>query len=139
DNPTSLFDPNGKEVRFGSRFERFLSFFGYKTENLKRLEHIRDRLVSTPTGKGLYEKLDASPQIINVNAASPLFTESGNQAVGITEVAVDANKNQIVEEIQVSIDPEASKKKEGLDELKNDDAASATLGVLVKHFHYQNS
>lgn len=66
-NPIIFLDPDGRKIVLGSRLDRFLNTFRIKTSNLRRLENIANRLKSTATGRALFQKLDVSSQVINVD------------------------------------------------------------------------
>ena len=70
-NPLKYVDPDGREIKLGSTTDRILSFFGYKTENLRKIEAGIRTLRSTPTGNSLYQDLHSRPDVtVSITAGS---------------------------------------------------------------------
>jgi RHS repeat-associated protein len=132
-NPLKNIDPDGREVVLGSWLERTVNkVTGYKTDNLKRLEGVVDRLNSTETGRALYNDLDSRKEIVNIDIKDNLTNKQGDNLNGLTSPKGDP-KGSKATGVDILIDPNSANTDVRNAGLKNDDGAVTTLGHEMGH------
>ena len=130
-NPIVFIDLDGNKIVLGSTIDRVANFFGYKTENLKRLEGITTALKNTETGSKLYNQLDARSETITIVIKNDLKNPSGQKLNGITEVT--AVENDHVSEVTVTIDPNSANSDARNTKMVGDQGAATTLAHELGH------
>lgn len=132
-NPLKNVDPDGRKVVLGSWWDRAVNnVTGYKTDNLKRLENVVDRLNSTETGRTLYNDLDSRKEIINVDIKENLTNKQGDKLNGLTSPVGDP-KGAKATGADILIDPNSANTDARNVGMKNDDGTATTLGHEMGH------
>jgi hypothetical protein len=120
------------KITLGNWIDRAIaSIFGYKSENLQKLENYTSLLQSTETGKELYNTLDQKEEVININIKENLVTKDGTKINGVTSPSMDENSK--TESVDIKIDPEACEMDLRNVDLKKEDSPVPTMAHELGH------
>jgi len=136
-NPLIYTDPDGRDIVLGTLVDRVLNYFGYKTENLQKIESSVNTLRSTETGNKLFNELDAREGIINLTIGENLENSQGDKLVGLTSFTTSSDEEgnlNITSDFSVKVDVDAANKKNNKRfSLTGNEGAATTVGHEFGH------